>query len=118
MMRQEIVSNELPLIPIRNRVLFPGSVVRLNIGRPKSLKVVHWLLKQNNKDHHSNIDNFDDELLIFRSTRNRKRYNFVLLSTLYTPLNNTNKDKNIKKAKLKGKKFSFPKSFLNTLRIY
>ena len=41
--RTKDIPLELPLIPIRNRVIFPGSVVRLNIGRAKSLKIVEHI---------------------------------------------------------------------------
>ena len=38
--RRHVVPPQLPLLPIRNRVLLPGSLLRLNIGRPKSVQLV------------------------------------------------------------------------------
>jgi ATP-dependent Lon protease len=43
------VSNELellPILPLRNSVLFPASVVPINVGRPRSVRLVETLLDQ------------------------------------------------------------------------
>ena len=32
------LSPDVPLLPIRNRVLLPGGLLRLTIGRPKSVR--------------------------------------------------------------------------------
>lgn len=37
----------LPLLPIRNTVLFPGVMIPVNIGRSKSLKLVQYAYKEN-----------------------------------------------------------------------
>jgi ATP-dependent Lon protease len=40
-----ILGNQLPLLPIRNAVLFPKVIVPFDIGRPKSLKLVNAIKK-------------------------------------------------------------------------
>ena len=35
------VSNEIPLLPLRNTVLFPGVVLPITVGRDKSIKAVN-----------------------------------------------------------------------------
>ena len=37
------VPSELPLLPIKNRVLLPGSALKLAIGRAKSVSLVESL---------------------------------------------------------------------------
>ena len=39
---------KLPLIPLRNMVLFPGVVVPVDVGRPKSLAVTEMAANQQN----------------------------------------------------------------------
>jgi len=38
--------NALPILPLRNSVLFPTSVVPINVGRPRSVRLVQELLGQ------------------------------------------------------------------------
>ncbi len=38
---QEVIPNELPLLPLRNTVLFPGVVIPITVGRDKSIKAVN-----------------------------------------------------------------------------
>lgn len=40
---------EVPLLPIRNRVLLPGGLLRLTIGRPKSVRLVESLWDSTNR---------------------------------------------------------------------
>jgi ATP-dependent Lon protease len=40
-----MVSEDLPVLALRNTVLFPGSIVPLGIGRPKTLKLVEDAIK-------------------------------------------------------------------------
>ena len=35
-----LISEELPVLTLRNTVLFPGSIVPLGIGRPKTVRLV------------------------------------------------------------------------------
>lgn len=37
----------LPILPLRNTVLFPGVIIPINIGRDKSLKLIKYAYKQN-----------------------------------------------------------------------
>ena len=37
-MNQEEVPDELPILPLRNTVLFPGVVIPITVGRDKSIK--------------------------------------------------------------------------------
>ena len=36
----------LPILPLRNSVVFPASVVPINVGRPRSVRLVEDLLGQ------------------------------------------------------------------------
>ena len=38
--RKEKVSDTLPILPLRNTVLFPGMVIPITVGRAKSIKLV------------------------------------------------------------------------------
>ena len=40
------IPNVLPILPIRNTVLFPGVVIPINIGRDKSLKLIKEAFKK------------------------------------------------------------------------
>src|SRR5574337_575015 len=37
----QLIPNELPLLPLRNTVLFPGVVIPITVGRDKSIKAVN-----------------------------------------------------------------------------
>ena len=39
-------SDSVPILPLRNSVLFPTSVVPINVGRPRSVRLVQELLGQ------------------------------------------------------------------------
>src|SRR5262245_42067040 len=39
-MHKEEVPDELPILPVRNTVLFPGVVIPITVGRDKSIKLV------------------------------------------------------------------------------
>lgn len=41
------IPDTLPILPLRNTVLFPGVVIPINIGRDKSLKLIRYAYKQN-----------------------------------------------------------------------
>lgn len=41
------VPDTLPILPLRNTVLFPGVIIPINIGREKSLKLIRYAYKQN-----------------------------------------------------------------------
>ena len=47
-MERESTPEDLPILPLRNTVLFPGVVLPINVGRDQSLK----LLKEANKGGH------------------------------------------------------------------
>ena len=40
------IPDTLPILPLRNTVLFPGVIIPINIGREKSLKLVRFAYKQ------------------------------------------------------------------------
>ncbi len=40
------VPDTLPILPLRNTVLFPGVIIPINIGRDKSLKLIKYAYKQ------------------------------------------------------------------------
>lgn len=59
--------NELPILPLRNNVLFPGVVIPITVGRDKSIKLIQdsnkgnkiiGVVSQKNQDQES--PNFDD----------------------------------------------------------
>lgn len=39
-MNAEIVPDTLPILPLRNTVLFPGVVIPITVGRDKSIKLI------------------------------------------------------------------------------
>src|SRR5690606_20549131 len=39
-MNKEVFSDDLPILPLRNNVLFPGVMIPITIGRDKSLKLL------------------------------------------------------------------------------
>lgn len=41
------IPDTLPILPLRNTVLFPGVIIPINIGRDKSLKLIRDSYKQN-----------------------------------------------------------------------
>ena len=38
--QQTVIANKIPLLPVRNLVVFPGTVMPLNVGRPRSKAVI------------------------------------------------------------------------------
>jgi ATP-dependent Lon protease len=46
-MRTQEYPNELPILPIRNTVLFPGVVLPITVGRDKSIKLIQEAHRQN-----------------------------------------------------------------------
>ena len=42
-----VIPDELPVLTLRNTVLFPGSIVPLGIGRPKTVRLVEEAIKTN-----------------------------------------------------------------------
>ena len=46
-MNKEIFPDELPILPLRNNVLFPGVVIPITVGRDKSIKLVQEANKRN-----------------------------------------------------------------------
>ncbi len=42
-----VIPDELPVLTLRNTVLFPGSIVPLGIGRPKTVRLVEEAIKSN-----------------------------------------------------------------------
>lgn len=41
------IPDTLPILPLRNTVLFPGVIIPINIGREKSLKLIRDSYRQN-----------------------------------------------------------------------
>ena len=41
------IPDTLPILPLRNTVLFPGVIIPINIGRDKSLKLIRYAYKSN-----------------------------------------------------------------------
>ncbi len=41
------IPDTLPILPLRNTVLFPGVIIPINIGREKSLKLIRYAYKEN-----------------------------------------------------------------------
>ena len=41
------VPEKIPVIPVRNTVFFPNQFIPLAIGRPKSLKLIEYAVKEN-----------------------------------------------------------------------
>ena len=59
--------NELPILPLRNNVLFPGVVIPITVGRDKSIKLIQDSNKGNKiigvvsqKNQEQESPNFDD----------------------------------------------------------
>lgn len=48
MMNEEEIPDELPVLPVRNTVLFPGVVIPITAGRDKSIKLLRDAYKGNN----------------------------------------------------------------------
>ena len=46
---QEAIDDNLPILPLRNMVLFPGVVLPVTIGRKSSLKLVKQAMKNHLK---------------------------------------------------------------------
>ena len=46
-MNDKNIPDTLPILPLRNTVLFPGVIIPINIGRNKSLKLIQDAYKQN-----------------------------------------------------------------------
>ena len=46
---QEALPDELPILPIRNTVLFPGVVIPITVGRKKSIKLIKQAYKKGNR---------------------------------------------------------------------
>jgi ATP-dependent Lon protease len=46
-MNKEIFPEELPILPLRNNVLFPGVVIPITVGRDKSIKLIQEANKNN-----------------------------------------------------------------------
>ena len=49
----EEIPEEVPLLPLRNTVLFPGVVIPITVGRDKSIKLIKEAHKGNKKENHS-----------------------------------------------------------------
>lgn len=47
LLNNELVPEELPILPVRNTVLFPGVVIPITVGRDKSIKLVKDAYKGN-----------------------------------------------------------------------
>lgn len=61
------IPDTLPILPLRNTVLFPGVIIPINIGRDKSLKLIKYAYKQSvligviaQKDTNTENPNIDD----------------------------------------------------------
>ena len=61
------IPDSMPILPLRNTVLFPGVIIPINIGREKSLKLIQESYKQNmligvvaQKDTNTEDPAFDD----------------------------------------------------------
>ena len=66
-MNMEKVPEELPILPLRNNVLFPGVVIPITLGRDKSIKLIQDAYKGNKiigvvsqKDSSEEEPNYDD----------------------------------------------------------
>ena len=46
---KEQVPSELPILPLRNTVLFPGVVIPITVGRDKSIKLIKEVYKKDKK---------------------------------------------------------------------
>ena len=46
-MNREVFPNELPILPLRNNVLFPGVVIPITVGRDKSIRLIRDANKGN-----------------------------------------------------------------------
>ena len=44
---KQIFPEELPILPLRNNVLFPGVVIPITVGRDKSIKLIQEANKGN-----------------------------------------------------------------------
>lgn len=61
------IPDTLPILPLRNTVLFPGVIIPVNIGRDKSLKLIKYAYKENaligviaQRDTNTENPEFDD----------------------------------------------------------
>src|ERR1044072_496232 len=46
-MNNEVIPEELPILPLRNTVLFPGVVIPITVGRDKSIRLIKDAYKSN-----------------------------------------------------------------------
>lgn len=44
----QLIPEEIPILPLRNTVLFPGVVIPITVGRDKSIKAVNDAYKKIN----------------------------------------------------------------------
>lgn len=69
-MNKEIYPDELPILPLRNNVLFPGVVIPITVGRDKSIKLVQEANKKNKIIGVVSQKNQDEESPEFKDLHN------------------------------------------------
>ena len=52
------VKSSLPLLPLRDIVVFPNMVIPLFVGRDKSISALNEVMKNEKKNHFSNSKKF------------------------------------------------------------